>query len=131
MIAEMLLANGGPARCAMKDEQAAQVGIGKPEGMTGRGAPVRNAYAAMRAAYGRVIGIAKIPVAQKVRKAIHGFRNIRLCCGSGLGFGGKRALEALPQAVGDLNSNNVAVGISDVVDFFFHGDLCVQRRETR
>ena len=114
----------------MKDEQAAQVGIGKPERMTGRSAPVRNVNAAMRAAYGRVIGIAKIPVAQKVRKAVQGFRDLRLRCGSGLGFGGKRALEALPQAIGDLNSNNVAVGIGDVVDFFIHGDLCAQRRET-
>ena len=114
----------------MKDKQAAQIGIGKPERMTGRGAPVINLKAAMQTADRRVIGIAEIPVAQKVRKALHGFRGLRIRCGSGSIFGGKRALEALPEGIGDLNSNNIALGLGEVVNLFLPGDLCVQRGET-
>ncbi len=131
MIPEMLLTDGGAAFLAMKNEQAPEIGIGKTEGMPGFGAPVRNVMAALRTFDRRVIGIAEIPIPQKFRKGLQrlGGRGIRRFLRAAAGP--EQGLETFPQGQGDLDRNDVAALIREIVDLFLHVKLPEEARRVR
>jgi hypothetical protein len=116
MIAKMLLPYGGTTSTAVKNKQATKIGICQTKGTIFPSAPISDALAALRTTHSRTIGVAKIPVPQKLGKSIQRFRRLRDQGGSW----GSRCAERksvlfnlLPESPGDLNSHATAFSIRE------------------
>jgi hypothetical protein len=116
VITKMLLPYGSIAIAATKNKQPSKIGIGQAKGPVIPGAPILDCHTALRAAHSGAVGVAKIPVPQKLGKSLQGFRGMRgraRVWGHRGTAGNSVFLNLFPKSIRDLNSHTAAFGIGE------------------